>query len=177
MTTKIENQNNDFETYYQNNKNLLHTLAIRYNVYRIFKSFKIPDNEIPLILKSILWECFQLQKRKPQYAVATFFKYTLYEYYNKYLYHKYPSIADINNSQSKYNLIDISFEDKELVQSLMEILEPKERDIVYNRFYRDHTLKECALHHNIAIETVRQIEMKALNKMKNHAYKIGITGL
>ncbi len=62
---------------------------------------------------------------------------------------------------------------KALVSKLVSTLTPREQDVIRMRFEDDLTLAECAAQFNVGLERIRQIEAKALRKMR-HPARIGM---
>ena len=76
----------------------------------------------------------------------------------------------------KYNFIESrssSFEEdvinKETILKLMSCLTEKEKDVIVKRYIQDYTLEAVGKMHGITKERVRQIENKALLKMRNYS--------
>ena len=65
---------------------------------------------------------------------------------------------------------DTSKKNKELMKEALDILDDRERDIIYNRKLKGNplTLKELSEKYNISGERIRQIEDGALKKMKKY---------
>lgn len=61
------------------------------------------------------------------------------------------------------------------VSELISVLDDRERDILLNRYVNEQklTLKELSLMYGVSIERVRQIESKAISKLKT-AYNTGV---
>ena len=55
---------------------------------------------------------------------------------------------------------------KRLLLSSLDALTPKESKIVYARYFEDWTLEELSDHFNLSRERIRQVEMKALRKLR-----------
>jgi RNA polymerase sigma factor (sigma-70 family) len=55
---------------------------------------------------------------------------------------------------------------KRLLLHSLETLTPKESKVVYARFFEDWTLEELADHFNLTRERIRQVEQKALRKLR-----------
>jgi RNA polymerase sigma factor (sigma-70 family) len=74
------------------------------------------------------------------------------------------------NSPSPYNDAE-RIEISEQIQRVLRTLTPKEEKVIRMRFgigaERDHTLEEVGRHLSITRERVRQIEAKALRKLKH----------
>lgn len=62
---------------------------------------------------------------------------------------------------------------KALVSKLVSTLTPREQDVIRMRFEDELTLAECAAQFNVERERIRQIEAKALRKMR-HPARIGM---
>ena len=66
---------------------------------------------------------------------------------------------------------DEALERKELAHSLttaLDMLEPKEKDVLVGRFIQGKTLTECGeSHRNVSRERIRQIECRALAKLRH----------
>lgn len=57
---------------------------------------------------------------------------------------------------------------KRLLKSKLDLLEPQEKQIMYSRFYQDKTLEQIAGEYGLSINRVRQIEAKALRKLRHN---------
>ena len=55
---------------------------------------------------------------------------------------------------------------KRLLLNSLDALTPKESKIVYARYFEDWTLEELSDHFNLSRERIRQVEMKALRKLR-----------
>ena len=55
----------------------------------------------------------------------------------------------------------------ERVVKTLEVLTPRQQDIIHRRFFDGETLDEVAIHHGVHRERIRQIEAKALRKLKH----------
>lgn len=63
--------------------------------------------------------------------------------------------------------------EKEFLQKLMDqaFITPREHLVLHERFFRDQTLEEIALRYDITRERVRQIQERALRKLRTAAHK------
>lgn len=63
--------------------------------------------------------------------------------------------------------------EKEFLRKLMEetALTPREHLVLHERFFRDQTLEEIAQRYDLTRERVRQIQEKALRKLRTVAYR------
>ncbi len=73
-------------------------------------------------------------------------------------------------------------ETKSYVRDLVETLPEKERTVIYSRFNFQHgrqipTLRELSASLDVSAETVRQMEIRAVRKMKKNAFKMKIAEL
>ena len=82
-----------------------------------------------------------------------------------------------DNEDDRYNFIidkTSSFEEeyinKETVLKLIECLNEKEKEIIIKRYILDYTLDKVGKMYSITRERVRQIEIKALRKMKSYYF-------
>jgi RNA polymerase primary sigma factor len=55
----------------------------------------------------------------------------------------------------------------ERVAKTLQILTPRQQDIIHRRFFEGETLEEVAIQHGVQRERIRQIEAKALRKLKH----------
>lgn len=55
----------------------------------------------------------------------------------------------------------------ERVAKTLQVLTPRQQDIIHRRFFEEETLDEVAIHHGVHRERIRQIEAKALRKLKH----------
>lgn len=81
----------------------------------------------------------------------------------------------LKNSEQKNKLLEEIIQDGQMLNNLnkeLQTLTPREQKIINMRFglgeySRDHTLEECGKEFNINRERVRQIEAKALRKLRH----------
>lgn len=57
-----------------------------------------------------------------------------------------------------------------LKKYLNKILTPKEREVLELRFYAGYSLKDCATYFKFSKQRASQIEIKALDKLKDSEY-------
>jgi RNA polymerase primary sigma factor len=55
----------------------------------------------------------------------------------------------------------------ERVAKTLQILTPRQQDIIHRRFFEEETLEEVAIQHGVQRERIRQIEAKALRKLRH----------
>lgn len=79
--------------------------------------------------------------------------------------------SDINHPDEKLD----PYEKKELqklIRDKINLLTPRERQIITFRFFKDKTLEEVAKIFNISRDRVRQIEAKAMRKLRHNADEV-----
>jgi RNA polymerase sigma factor (sigma-70 family) len=64
---------------------------------------------------------------------------------------------------------------KRLLKSKLELLDPREKQIMYSRFYQDKTLEQLANEYGVGVERIRQIEARALRKLRHHMKDTEVT--
>lgn len=55
----------------------------------------------------------------------------------------------------------------ERVAKALHVLTPRQQDVIHRRFYNQETLEEVAIRYGVQRERIRQIEAKALRKLKH----------
>ena len=65
-------------------------------------------------------------------------------------------------------------EERERLGELMACLFPRQRDVIRSRFFEHRSLADIAAAEGVSKERIRQIELRALERMREHADRIGL---
>lgn len=68
-------------------------------------------------------------------------------------------------------VIEMPIDWQESLKCVLETLTPREGDVIVKRFEHYWTLRDCATAHNVTHERIRQIEGKALRKLRRSTSK------
>ena len=76
------------------------------------------------------------------------------------------AVAQLASGNGTEQMVQKVLTSKEVAKTL-EVLTPRQQDIINRRFFDGETLDEVAIHHGVHRERIRQIEAKALRKLKH----------
>jgi RNA polymerase sigma factor (sigma-70 family) len=76
------------------------------------------------------------------------------------------AVAQLASGNGTEQMVQKVLTSKEVAKTL-EVLTPRQQDIINRRFFDGETLDEVAAHHGVHRERIRQIEAGALRKLKH----------
>ena len=112
------------------------------------------------LLPDDLWSVYQLQPLEKNYSEIQLDR---------------DQIAVImGDEEVGYDLPEDHGDIKKIVESVLDGLPKKEKDVIKLRFWDEKSLDEISDHFNVTRERVRQIELKALGRMRNSKNWVGL---
>lgn len=114
-------------------------------------------------------------KNKPKYFDAIIRKYFMSEKdYYLTLYQNqtvedvlYKAILQID----EYKIVDLTQDEKDLINTALDRLHEREKDVIIQRYADKKSLDEVGYDYNVTRERIRQIETKAMRKLRIILYE------
>nr|WP_255785249.1 sigma-70 family RNA polymerase sigma factor [Membranihabitans maritimus] len=167
MTAYLKGDNSAFESFYKKTYNDFFTYGLHFEhdkstVKDLIQNFYLriynnPERFIPSgLLKPYLIRCFRnyiLRQKADE---------------NKKKEHDkiYPSNADVSSPEEIICLNEDLHNQKEMGKSLLNLLSPREREIIFLRYYKNLSAKEVAKVLDINYQVVRNLTSRGINKIR-----------